>query len=452
MTPAAKRAARRTADLLRDGRHPEAWDLLADLPFGEAVNVAERLHAAAWTPPDSDADVFARLREASGAPAPTARPGRPDVLEVEASVTALSFAPDTGRLAVGTGAHGLQVWDLRSMRAVARYDAPQRGRDEPGGAQIPVKHVLHLREDRILLAAATSLVDPRDLYLAEGPRLRHLAGFGTNIAALLRLPGPDDAALVVGGSGETWTLSSTGALRRSRDLEGSASALWGAAISADGTKLATYNSAVAALHDFPSGRRLARTETLPPLSYGDTVKVTSKLPLTMPAGQLGSVAVQPDGDGLVAGTADGAVRLLDLRFGHRGELRRHRRVPQLATAGRTLVTAKSGVLHVYRWPGTDPVELRPGTDSPHGALALSEGGCLVAVDPDARTVRKHPDRSEITLWNLTSWALAPLLDVTPNEAAPADLALAAEASRLAENDVLPRALTTFLNHNPHSTP
>jgi WD40 repeat protein len=204
-----------------------------------------------------------------------------------------------------------------------------------------------------------------------------------------------------------WVHSDDGATYRGTalDLSTGGVPLWGAVSTVDGRLVAVYSYRTASVHELAGGQAIARTGPLPPLDGRAEVvvhpsKVVPSLRFTLEAGRIGSLAFQPGGTGLVAGTVDGAVRLLGLDFSRQRELQPHRYFPVVQTApdGRALVAAKDGAIRVYPWPPARPVLLRPVPDGP---VALSPTGWLLAAADSSA----GGDRPTV-VWDLTPLVLA----------------------------------------------
>lgn len=452
----ARRDRNGIARLIQVGRHEEAFAAIPQLCFPDALTAIMRLVDADWSAPVEFAELAERVlpaaRSGTGALVPflagaaLALPG----IASGRPVSGLSFAPDAAILAVALHEHGLQRWGIRPMDLI-RYDpVPPSGSSAAAGPCF-VHQVVHLADDRVLLTAGRGVGPYRDLVLAAGDDLRYLTRMPGEIAALLRLPGGAGGAVT--RHGDVLVHDGDGTRRApALDLAPGAAPLWGASGSADGQLIATYSQAGASVHDRWSGEAVARIGFLPPIrrrtvSIRPSPQLLPDLTLTVNAGAVRSLDFQPSGEGLLAGMADGAVRLLGPDLSPRGELLPHRNPPAVlaSPAGRLLVTAKGGLVRAYPWPpqpwpdrqsrsgrgrqdrGTvRPVELRPGPDAPEGAMALSPVGWLLATAPV-----DSPGSCQIYLWDLTPVVLSPLMRRPLRSADAEDQATAREAATAA---------------------
>jgi hypothetical protein len=466
----ARQAVRRAEREIRAGRPGDAWALLPGLPFAAALGVVSRLDAAGWSPPGPADSVLARVRPAARLPAGSLDailagvPALLGTISGNARVSALSFAPDAAALAVAGGEQGLDVWSVRPLSLLRHYDSPDAeagpfGPAPPTAVRARYSPVLYVERaaclpgGRVLLVSGRLLGPHRDIHLAEGDSLRALARLPDDPVALLPI---GDRAIAVTRHGQVWNLGDD-AVRQDAtlDLDGAQIPLWGAASSPDGELIAVYSHRSAGVFDRRSGRALARTGPLPPLrSEVVTLRPTALIPelvLTTEAGRIAAIAFQPDGTGLIAGTVDGAARLLDLGFGHQGEMLPHPFYPAVLTspASKVAVTAKDGVVRVYRWGDPAASELRAGAGPPEGAIALSATGLLLAVAPDQD---RYPGHGRVTIWDLTPWVLAPVLRQPLRLASPAGAAAARHALTAAGGLGAParaalEALVSLLEHS-----
>lgn len=479
-----RRVSRRAERLIRSGRLAEAGGLLPQLPFRPALRLLASLDAAGWAPAAPVGPVFDRVRPAARlaaeatAPLLSGRPQRLGTVADGASVVALSFAPDAPTLAVATYAHGLEVWGVRPLEMIRRYDPPDAERG-PWGPAPPamlrveysptlwLQRAVALPRGRVLVTAGRSTGPYVDLYLAEGDDLLGEARLEQDSIALVPLP---DRVLAVTNRGSVWVRADGGAVYQGLplDLDRDTAPLWGVVASADGRRVATYSHQNASVHETSSGRALARTGPLPGMARGETVTftipATADLTFTLAqsAGRIGSVCFQPGGDGLIAGTIDGEVRLLGLDFSHQSQLLPHTQFATVlaAPAGKAVATIKDAMVRVYRWPERDPIELRPGSNDPRGTVVFSPRGWLLAVAPDQSALSApQPRRAgrggsddqsacRIAVWDLTPWVLAPIIEreldtidaddlTTIREAlAAADIYRAGEATTLALDALL----------------
>lgn len=357
---------------IRAGRPGDAWALLPGLPFSAALGVVSRLDAVGWSPPDPAGTVLRRVRPAARLPAGSLDAilsGVPSLLGAipgSPPVSALSFAPDAPALAVTGYEHGLEVWSVRPLSLLRRYGSPDAEAGPFGPAPptlvrtryspvLSVEQAAFLPGGRVLTVSGRITGPYRDVHLAEGDSLRALARLPDEPAALLPAGG---RAIAVTQHGQVWMLGDDDVRQDAAlDLDGEEIPLWGAASSPDGDIIAVYSHRSAGVFDRRSGRALARTGPLPPLrAEVVTLRPTALLPglvLSTDAGRIASIAFQPDGTGLIAGTVDGAVRLLDLDFRHQGEMLPHQFYPAVLTsaASKVAVTAKDGLVRVYRWGG-----------------------------------------------------------------------------------------------------
>ncbi|MCX4471337.1 hypothetical protein OOK41_13640 [Micromonospora sp. NBC_01655] len=246
--------------------------------------------------------------------------------------------------------------------------------------------MLCLPRRRVLAAVGPAGGPYRDLLLAEAGGWRRLSRLPDDVVALLRLP--DGACAAVTAQGGTWIHADDGSSHRGAalDLPDDAVPVWGATGSPDGRLVATWSHTTATLVDRRTGELVAAAAPLEPLPGGDatvTIRPSPALPdlrYDLAAGRIAHLDFLQDGDGLLAGTIDGAVRLLGPDFGARGTLTSHQRFPVVlaAPAGRIVVSAKDGVTRVHPWPtaGVDgtAVELRPAPGDPRGRIAMSPRG------------------------------------------------------------------------------
>jgi WD40 repeat protein/formylglycine-generating enzyme required for sulfatase activity len=280
-------------------------------------------------------------------------------------VWSLAFSPDGRILASASGDQSVKMWDVATGKELAAF------RHEAEGVRF-ARSVAFRRDGKILASSD----EERNIKLVDVASRKE--------SAILKLPGPDDAAAIAFTpdnktlliSGEAITLLDVVARKERATLKGHTKEVRSLAISADGKNLVTCSlDKTVRLWDMPSGKLLAV--------------------LDKHRREVWSVAITADGKTIASGSADGTVILWDTATGRQvASLKGHKSVvPALAFSpdGKTLASG-GWDRSVKLW------DVASGKEGP--TLKSTKQVWALAWSPDGKTLAVGHGEGAIKLWDL----------------------------------------------------
>ncbi len=280
--------------------------------------------------------------------------------QVFGSILCLDFSPDGQYVALGDALGKIQLWSLVTGQLHASY-ASVDGRI----------HCLAFSPDGQCLASGSDQGQVELWELSTGQRLAQLKGHSRFVWSLAW--GPSGRWLVTGGGDRSLRLWSVASL-----------------LPPDPSGLRQLSQADELGRACPDPAMASELQPLSASGLGETANAKSESPdphllrvINISSSWIHAVAIRPQGDLIVSGSSDGALRLWDVATGqYLGVLLGHKRwvsAVVFSPDGETIASAShDGTVRLWDSDSGDLIRVLKGHDGPVSHLAFSPDGCWLA--------------------------------------------------------------------------